>query len=285
MIWILLLACHLIGIVGYTLFLRKSALGKMNKLFMAALMQTGIFIPSIVFLLTGNVSFDHTTMQWFFLLLGGFMLSGLMLTNVWALSKLDASTFTILYNLRLLATTALGFLFLGELPETLQIVGGVVILLSILMLNLHIDKRWKSKSIAIGLFAMLWFSFHAVIEKYNLQQLDFESYFFTFALIATVLLWGLVFYKRINIKSQLVYVRDRKIYGLLFTRALSAYAYTYALRYGSLAVTNYVSGMSVALIVLFGIYVLGEREDVKQKLLAVAVACFGLTLILISRLT
>jgi drug/metabolite transporter (DMT)-like permease len=208
-----------------------------------------------------------------------------MLTNVWALSKLDASTFTILYNLRLLATTALGFLFLGELPETLQIVGGVVILLSILMLNLHIDKRWKSKSIAIGLFAMLWFSFHAVIEKYNLQQLDFESYFFTFALIATVLLWGLVFYKRINIKSQLVYVRDRKIYGLLFTRALSAYAYTYALRYGSLAVTNYVSGMSVALIVLFGIYVLGEKDNIKQKLLAVAVACVGLTLILVSRLT
>jgi hypothetical protein len=43
--------------------------------------------------------------------------------------------------------------------------------------------------------------------------------------------------------------------------------------------------MSVALIVLFGIYVLGEKDNIKQKLLAVAVACVGLTLILVSRLT
>ena len=72
---------------------------------------------------------------------------------------------------------------------------------------------------------------------------------------------------------------------MLITRALSAYGYTYALLYGSLAVTNYVSGMSVTLIVLFGIYILGEKEDMKQKLTAVGVACVGLTLILLGRLT
>jgi uncharacterized membrane protein len=42
--------------------------------------------------------------------------------------------------------------------------------------------------------------------------------------------------------------------------------------------------MSVALIVLFGIYFLNEKKDVKQKLAAVVVACVGLTLILIDRL-
>ncbi|MGB4799987.1 MAG: DMT family transporter [Candidatus Saccharimonadales bacterium] len=284
MLWVLLLIGHLIGIVGYTLLLRKSTLGKLDKTLMAALMQTGIFLPSILFLVFGNVSFDHTPMQWFFLTLGGFMLAGLMITNVWALAHLDASLFTILYNLRLLMTTILGFIVLGELPTPLQMVGGLIILVSILMLNLHRDKRWRSKSILVGLFAMLWFSFHAVLEKYNLQQLDFQSYFFTFALIGTILIWLLVLYKRVDVINQIEHIKDKKIYALIATRALSAYAYTYALLYGSLAVTNYVSGMSVALIVLFGIYVLGEKTEVRQKLTAVGVACIGLTLILIGRL-
>ncbi len=284
MIWLLLLIGHLIGIVGYTLLLRKSTLGNLNKLLMSTIMMTGVFLPSIIFLILGKVSFDHSLTEWFFLTLGGFMVAGLMVTNVWALTHLEASLFTILYNLRLLMTTILGYLILGELPKPLAIVGGLIILVSIFMLNLHQNKQWRSKSILIGLFAMLWFSFHAVLEKYNLRQLDFESYFFTFALIGTLLLWALVFIKRIKVVDQIVHIRDKKIYWLLATRALSAYAYTYALKYGSLAVTNYVSGMSVALIVLFGIYILGEKNQIKQKLSAVGVACVGLSLILISRL-
>lgn len=284
MIWLILITAHLIGIVGYTLLLRKSVLGNLSKTLMAALMQTAIFLPSILFLIFGNVTFSHSITEWFFLILGGFMLAGLMITNVWALSHLDASLFTILYNLRLLMTTILGFLILGELPSPLQMLGGLIILVSIFMLNLHQNKRWRSKSILIGLFAMLWFSFHAVLEKYNLQRLDFQSYFFTFSLIGTVLMWLLVIYKRINIMGQIEHIHDKKIYALLVTRALSAYGYTYALLYGSLAVTNYVSGMSVALIVLFGIHVLGEKEDMKQKLTAVGVACVGLTLILMGRI-
>lgn len=284
MIWVLLLVGHLIGIVSYTLLLRKSTLGKLNKLLMATLMQTGIFIPSLIFLITGNVSFSHSPQQWFFLVLGGCMLAGLMITNVWALSHLDASIFTILYNLRLLTITILGYLILGEFPKPLQILGGLIILVSIFMLNLHQNKQWRSRSVWIGVFAMLWFSFHAVLEKYNLGQVDFESYFFTFALVGTILLWTLVFVKRINVIDQIEHIRDKKIYALIGTRALSAYAYTYALKFGSLAVTNYVSGMSVALIVLFGIYVLDEKSQIRQKLSAVAIAGVGLTLILVSRL-
>lgn len=284
MVWILLIVAHLVGMVGYTLLLRKSALGKLDNTLVSALMQLGIFLPSLVFLVRGDVSFAFSPHEWFFLILGSFMLAGLMITNTWALAHLDASLFTILYNLRLLMTTLLGFVILGELPTPLQLAGGFVILISIFMLNLHKAKRWRSKSILIGLFAMLWFSFHAVLEKYNIQQLDFESYFFTFALIGTILLWGLVVVKRINVKRQMTHIKDKKIFWLIVLRALSAYGYTYALLYGSLAVTNYVSGMSVALIVLFGIYVLGETQDKRQKLRAVAVACVGLTLILLGRL-
>lgn len=284
MTWLLLVAAHLFGLVGYTLLIRKSTFGDLNKLLMSALMQTAVFVPSIFFLITGQVSFDHTTGQWFFLVLGGFMLAGLMITNVWALAHLDASVFTILYNLRLLVVTVVAYLLLGESPPALQLVGGLVILVSIIMLNLHKESKWKSTPILIGLFAMLWFSFHAVLEKYNLNNISIESYLFIFSAIGTVMIWTLVAIKKINIRKELVHIKDKNIYGLLVTRVISAYGYVYALKFGSLAVTNYVSGMSVTLIVLFGIYLLGEKEYLRQKLISAAVACVGLTLILVGKL-
>lgn len=284
MTWLLLVSAHLIGLVGYTLLIRKSTFGRLNKLLMSALMQTAVFIPSLIFLVTGQVSFDHTASQWMFLILGGFMVAGLMVTNVWALTHLDASVFTILYNLRLLVVTILGYVLLGETPPMLQIVGGLVILASIILLNLHKENKWRSAPVLIGIFTMLWFSFHAVLEKYNLQQIPIESYLFIFSAIGTVMIWILVLLQRVNVRSELLHIRDRKIYGLLITRAVSAYGYVYALKFGSLAVTNYVSGMSVTLIVLFGIYLLGEKEHLRQKIASVAVACLGLTLILASKL-
>lgn len=284
MVWTLLLVGHLVGLVGYTLLLRKSALGSLNKLVLAALMQTGIFIPSLLFLAFGYVSFVCSPLEWGLILLAAAMITGLHIVNVWALSRLDASLFTILYNLRLLAITILGFLFLGELPTVLQMVGGLIILVSIALLNLHRDSRWRSVPILIGLGAMLWFSLHAVLEKYNLGLFDIEGYIFLVSFAATVMLWGLVFLMRIDVRSQVMHIHDRKIYALLAARVLSAYAYMYALLYGSLAVTNYVSGMGVALVVLFGVFLLGEKDEMWQKLAAVAVACVGLTCILVGRL-
>lgn len=284
MVWILLLAVHLTGLVGYTLLLRKSALGSLNKLVLATLMQTGIFVPSLLFLAFGYVSFTYSPIEWGLILLAASMITGLHITNVWALTHLDASLFTILYNLRLLAVTILGFVFLGELPTTLQMVGGFIILVSIALLNLHRDSRWRSIPILIGLGTMLWFSFLAVLEKYNFGLFPIESYIFIVSLMATIMLWGLVLLMRIDVWGQLTHIHDRKIYALLATRILSAYGYMYAVLYGSVAVTNYVSGMGVALIVLFGIFLLGERDDMWQKLAAVAVACVGLTCILVGKL-
>lgn len=284
MMWLIFITVHVISLVTYTLLLRKSALGSINNTFLSALMTTGIFLPTLWFLVNGSVSFDLTTMQWTGLVAGGFMLAVLMLSNTWAMSRLDASEFSIIYNVRLLATTMLGWLFLGELPATLQIVGGVIIFLSILVLNLHRDQRWRSTPILIGLFAMLWFSFHATLEKFNLLQVGIETYLFWFTLIGVMLMWLLVILQKVDIKTELRHVRGKSIYALLVTRALSAFAYVYALQYGTLAVTNYVSGMAVVIIVIAGVFVLGERDNMRAKFLATAIAVVGLTLILVSKL-
>jgi drug/metabolite transporter (DMT)-like permease len=283
MLWASLITIHMAGLVGYTILLRKSSFGNADKTFTATMMATGIWLPSLLLLTTGKVNFNLTLHQWIFLILGGFFVAGLMVSNVWALSHLDASMFTILYNLRLFMTTILGFFILNELPTLLQMFGGVIILLSIFMLNLHVDSRWKSKPILIGLFTMLWFSVHAVVEKYNLGKVDIYTYLFIFFTIGATFLWILMAIKKVNIKSQLIHFKDKYFLLLLITRTISAYAYVFALKYGSLAVSNYISGMSVVFIVLFGIYFLGERDEMKQKFAATAIALVGMTLIMVSK--
>ena len=284
MLWAILITMHMFGLVSYTILLRKISNRKLDKIFTATVMSTALWIPSIFYIFTGKVQFDLTFHQWSFLILGSFFVAGLHITNVWALAHLDASMFTILYNLRLLVVTVLGYFILGELPTKLQIVGGIIILSSILMLNLHVDSRWKSKPILIGLFTMLWFSFHATIEKYNISEINIETYIFIFFTLGTLFLWILVFYKRTDVKTQMSLLADRQIALLLFTRAISAYSYIYALKQGDLAISNYISGMSVVVVVLFGIYYLGERNEKKQKLIATAIALVGMTLIFVSKI-
>lgn len=283
MIWISLLTLHLIGLVGYTLLLRKSALSSINKYFLAAAMQTAIFIPSIIYLLLGKVDFDLELMQWVRICLSAFLIVGLHLTAIKALTLLDASLFSIIYNLRLFFVTILGYVFLGELPPIAQIIGGVIIFSSILLLNLHKDSTYKSSPILWGLLATVWLSVHATLEKYNILDVGFETYMFITMLLGSVLLWLLVLHKGVSLQKNKEYI-NREFAVLLFLRPLSAWSITYALLYGSLAVASYVSGLSVVFIVVAGIIFLKERDSIRQKILATVVGVLGLTVILASKL-
>ena len=282
----LFLIMHLVGLVGYTLLLRKSALTSVNKYLLAALMQTGILIPAFGFLIfSDSVSINLPLWHWLTLLLSGFFIVGLHLTNILALKYLEASQFTIIYNLRLFVTTILGFIFLNELPSGLQVIGGILIFVSIVVLNLHKDQKYKSKPVLFGLLTTFWFSIHATIEKFNVTEIGLANFMFWAMIFATIILWLIVLSdKRINVKSIVPVLKDRQTSKLVVFRTMSAWGYTAALPFGSLALINYVSGMSVALIVLFGVLLLKETDSLKQKAIAVAIAVSGLTLILISKI-
>lgn len=283
MIWAVLLAAHLVGLVGYTLLLRKSALSSVNKYSLAAIMQTVIQAPAMLFVVFGKVSFSYSLTEWAALFGSGVFLVGVHLFSILALKHLEASQWTIIFNLRLFLTTIFGYVFLNELPATLQLVGGFTIFISIVLLNLHKNKGYAEKAVLIGLFTTLWFSAHATLEKYNVISIGFEDYMIVAGLISTAVLWAIAINKGATI-SVIKKSFDWHTVQLLALRTLSAWSYVYALKFGSLAVTNYVSGMSVVLIVVLGIVVLHERKDLHQKLLATGVAIIGLTLILISKL-
>ncbi len=284
MLWVTLLTFHLVGLVGYTVLLRRSALSKIDKTLLAALMQTAVFIPVLFVVAFAGVDLHLQPWQWALLVLNGLFLVGIQFLGIIALKYLEVSVFTIIFSLRLLFTTILGFIFLGELPTTLQLVGGMIIFASIIALNLHRERRYASKPIVIGILITLFFSTHATLEKYNIVHIGLVRYLLVSGLLATTILWAWVWQRRVKMDHFIEHF-GRHTITLLALRSLSAWGYVLALLFGSLAVTNYVSGMSVPITVMAGVFILNERTQLREKITATIIAVFGLTLILIGRLT
>lgn len=284
MLWLGLLAIHLVGIVGYTLLLRKSAQSAIDKYLLAALMQTAVFAPILVYApLSGSLEFSRSLFEWFMLLVSAVMLVGISLFSIKALQLLEASVFTVIFNLRLLMVTVLGAVFLHEFPTSLQLMGGLVIFLSVLTLNLHRQRRFASVPVLVGIGTTIWFSVHMVIEKYNVVQVGLPMYMLVSGGLATLALWILAL-RRAPRRQDLKRIWDWHMVQLLALRVMSAWGYLFAIIYGSLAVTNYVSGLSVVLIVICGIIFLKETTQLREKLIAAATAFLGLTLILVDKL-
>ena len=107
---------------------------------------------------------------------------------------------------------------------------------------------------------------------------------FFLSLICALILWIAVFLVKVDVKNEIVHIKNKSYASLIITRTLSGFSYSYALKYGNLAVSNYISGMSVVLIVMFGVHILNERDDKLQKYLATAIALVGMTIIFVSKL-
>lgn len=285
MLWILFIILHLIGLVGYTVYLRKSALTSIDKSLLAALMQTAVFIPSIIAVtIHGGINLHLALWQWATLVLSAGFIVGIQFLAILMLKHLEISVYTIIFNLRLLFITLFGFIVLGELPTPLQLLGGTVIFASIVALNLHRNRRYASRPIVIGILGTLFFSAHATFEKFNIVHVGFFEYLLVSGGLATLALWIWVWRRRVPISRVAGHV-DVHTLQLLALRTMSAWGYLLALTYGSVAVTNYVSGMSVPLTVIYGVLIFKERGQLREKVTATLVAVLGLTLILISRLT
>src|SRR4051794_24799711 len=100
--WLLLLGFHLVGLVGYNLIIRQSTLKKLDRFTISTLSQTGIALPAIILVLIHPPEFYKFSGPDYLFLVSTIILTiALQVTNVKALEYLEASVFSVLYNLRL----------------------------------------------------------------------------------------------------------------------------------------------------------------------------------------
>lgn len=285
MLWLLFVLIHLVGLVGYNLLLKKSLVAKVDGLTLATVMQTGIALPMVfllIFIRPDVQAYDlGAAIQ---ILVTTSLVIILHLTNVKALQYLEAGVYSILYNLRIIFTTILGIVFLNEEVVPLQILGGILIFLGVLTLNQKGSAALAARGLQWGIASSVIISFLNLFEKALINNVGYIAYAAPVMLLAAVFMWGLVLVQ--GKKIEFKYLRQPKTVQLMVFRAMSAYGFTLAFSTGAvISVATYISSLSVIIIVLLGIWLLNERDHIRQKMIAATLAVLGLTAILIANLT
>lgn len=282
--WILFLILHLIGLVGYNLLLRKSIVEKVDKWTLATIMQTGIALP-LLFLAPFKFPelsiFTPATV--FHMFITATLIVFLHLSNVKSLQYLEAGVYSVLYNLRIVFTTILGVVFLNEQLVPLQVLGGLLIFASIIAVKQKGRKDLTTRGIQWGLFASVVISVLNLNEKQLISQFGFVGYAIPVMILAAIMMWIILLARGQRIKPS-VFVEPRMV-SLMILRAVSAFGFTLAFSMGGLlSVSTYISSLGVIIIVILGAVLLGEKDYLKRKILAAAIAFAGLTCIFIANL-
>ena len=284
MLWLILMTVYMIANVWYTLLLKVSPLPKADKYVTYASMTTVFLLSAGILMSLGYGEITPDKQQLFYLARQVLFYVGANMATIIALNHTDASIFSIINSLRIVVVTILSAMLLKDLPPMIQLIGGALILASIFVLKLHKDKRYLSKPIVYSIIAMFVVSINVTAEKHMLNYVNPVTAVFWTSLFIAPVMWIVVVLRKGSFKKSLPYLKHKNTGWLLIMRPLSAWSFTVALTQGSVAVTNYVSSLSVVFVVLFGIITLKEKDQTVQKIIAIAIAFIGLTLILISKL-
>lgn len=281
--WLIFIAVHLVGLVGYNIMLRRSAVMKSaDNMLLSTMMQTGIAVPAFAFLILQPPdwrAYDLVSG----LTVGVVALMTIMLhyTNVQALHYLQVGVYSVIYNLRIVFVTIIGISFLSEEFVPLRILGGLAIFGAIFIVKQKGDKSLTRKGIEWGLAASITISIISSLEKHLISTIGYVEYFVPAMILAAIIMWAHLLFRKRKIEYGVFLHKDTV--SLMFLRAISAYGAQLALVAGALvSVMNYFSSLSVILMVVLGAVLLGERDYLGRKLLAVAISIVGVTIILLT---
>ncbi|MDR0854551.1 MAG: EamA family transporter [Clostridiales Family XIII bacterium] len=280
--WILLLIVHLIGNTGYNIELRRAAFkDKVDSLFLVAIMATSIAIPAVPGIIITGFDFSFFNVKTSVLYAGAIIVTlSFHLFNVKALEYTEASFYTFLYNLRICFTTVLGIVFLREEIVPLRILGGGIVLVSAILL---IGKvRTGAKGIIYSILAGAFVSLTNLFDKYLITQMGYTDYIFSTSIMIAVVIWVIVIARGLKNVDWSV-LKTKANASLMFTRCISAYGFTASLAAGGiLSTATYISSLSFITTMICAVIFLKERDSLKRKTIAAAIALVGVTLIYIA---
>lgn len=273
------ISLHLVGLVGYNLILRSSAAHHSKPLTQAAILQIGIAIPALIisFFQPPNIT-NIIANIW--LILATVVLTLLLhISNAESLKYLEAGTHAILYNLRLIIISILGFFLLNEQPTSKIIIGGIMIILAIFILNFHDLKKSNRKGVLWAILCATSISILTITEKKLLANVSFIDYLASLSLLLTPILMIIAYKSKQSISLKII-ARPRSLL-LMILRAAAAYGFVLALSQHDASTTSLISGTSVVLIMIFAAIFLKERDYVYRKILATVLTIIGTALIIL----
>ena len=254
--------------------------GTLHPWVLATLLQTGIMLPMLLaapFLPidVGRIDLPGAAAMAVVVALGIFLLVGVTKT----LQYLEASTFSVVYSLRIIIVTLLAAVLLAEPPSLAQVAGGLLILAATFIVRQKGSKKITRRGMVWGVAMALTISVLGVTEKYIINEVGIFTAAPITTLVVGVIMWSVVLVRRYPLPKKVIFTKPMS--SLMVLRSLSNWGFVFALAAGALvSVATFVSALSVVAIVALGALLLGERDYLWRKIIAVLVAVVGLTAVL-----
>lgn len=282
MIWLILLGLHLVGLVGYSLLLRREAhAGKLHPWVLATLLHTALSVPFLVIALFVHPELGRITLGSSVMIVAAVLLSALLqITIVKALQYLEAGSYAVLYSTRIVFATVLAALFLSEMPSVWKMIGGLLILAAVFVLRQEGSKKVTKRGIAWGFAAAATASTLAIVEKGLINDIGVFTAGPVVVVLTALMMWSVVVVQGYRVSTKQIFTKQ--IIGLVVFRALAACAWVFALAAGALvSVATYISSLSLVIVAALGVFILKERDYLPRKIISVVLAVAGLSIILL----
>lgn len=241
---------------------------------------TGIVI-FVIGLLTSEMGLPNNLSS----LLGNLILMMILygLSNVLifkSLKETEASKFTIFFSTRAFFTVLASSIFLGEMLNGKQLLGTLLIFISVAVVTLKSMKITFTKGDFMALAAAMGFGFAITNDRFLIQNFILYSYL-SISFITPGLFTAMVYPKDAMEIKKLLKVEPLKRIGVLSViYAFSAIAFFVALKSApnSSQVVS-VNMTSVIVTVFLSIIFLKEREGLAKKILGAFLCFLGLLLV------
>ena len=269
--------------IGFYNVFKKQSIKKSNESVVLVLFTTTAFLCSLIWIPFGlAVSFEFILI----FALKGFLLALSWLIILRVLKDVDLSLVSIMNVVSSVITFVLGLIVFKETTNILQIIGSILIVLSVAGINMiNNDKKGKTTLLHIALLilsAMITTSSN-VIDKYTTEHLSSFQVQFWFLLFVCIFSW--IFFAVLRIKDKSLTIRkdDLKNFWVyligifLFVGDFWLFQ-AYKVPNSQMITISILSKLKIVITVLAGIVIFKEK-NVLKKLLFTLLVVIGAILI------
>ena len=269
--------------IGFYNVFKKQSIKKSNESVVLVLFTTTAFLCSLIWIPFGlAVSFEFILI----FALKGFLLALSWLIILRVLKDVDLSLVSIMNVVSSVITFVLGLIVFKETTNILQIIGSILIVLSVAGINMiNNDKKGKTTLLHIALLilsAMITTSSN-VIDKYTTEHLSSFQVQFWFLLFVCIFSW--IFFAVLRIKDKSLSIRkdDLKNFWVyligifLFVGDFWLFQ-AYKVPNSQMITISILSKLKIVITVLAGIVIFKEK-NVLKKLLFTFLVVIGAILI------
>ena len=269
--------------IGFYNVFKKQSIKKSNESVVLVLFTTTAFLCSLIWIPFGlAVSFEFILI----FALKGFLLALSWLIILRVLKDVDLSLVSIMNVVSSVITFVLGLIVFKETTNILQIIGSILIVLSVAGINMiNNDKKGKTTLLHIALLilsAMITTSSN-VIDKYTTEHLSSFQVQFWFLLFVCIFSW--IFFAVLRIKDKSLTIRkdDLKNFWVyligifLFVGDFWLFQ-AYKVPNSQMITISILSKLKIVITVLAGIVIFKEK-NVLKKLLFTFLVVIGAILI------